>query len=273
MRTRIEVKRQRRGVGQRRLVDLFRVLRQARQRGREIAGFLVGHLEAGEVRRLADHLDGDRPRARQDLRPQDAGQQRRREARRGEDGQELAAIDVGHGVTKLTPALRHPVFGNNTQPRAICDEDPCVVGAVRSARLDRVRDSCHASTSEHRHGARGRHALGRDARRRPSVHRHAEHGPGRARGRPVSQRLRHDAALLAEPGQLPDRPVRAHPRHHRQHGAPQPHAQDVSGGTPARGLSDGILRQVAHGQRRQPASRLQSLGGACPARAKPSTRR
>ena len=145
-------------------------------------------------------------------------------------------------------------------PADAVDRQPSRVLRQRPSR----EPSCAArptAPTEHRHGARGRHALGRDARRRPSVHRDAAHGPGRARGRPVSQRLRHDAALLAEPGQLPDGPVRPHQRHHRQHGAPQPHASNIPGGTPTRGLSDGILRQVAHGQRRQPASRFQSLGG------------
>ena len=59
-------------------------------------------------------------------------------------------------------------------------------------------------------------------RGRPSVRRDAEHGSSGARGRALPERVRDDAALLAEPRQLPDRPVRAHERHHRQHRAPEP---------------------------------------------------
>ena len=67
--------------------------------------------------------------------------------------------------------------------------------------------------------------------------------------------------VLAEPRQLPDRPVPAHQRHHRQHRAAEPQPPGLSKGAAARRLSHRVLRQVAHGQRRQPPPRLRSLGG------------
>ena len=66
--------------------------------------------------------------------------------------------------------------------------------------------------------------------------------------------------VLAEPRQLPDRPVPAHQRHHRQHRAAEPQPAGLSKGAAARRLSHRVLRQVAHGQRRQPPPRLRSLG-------------
>ena len=79
-------------------------------------------------------------------------------------------------------------------------------------------------------------------------------------GMRFTERLCDDAALLAEPRELPHRPVRAHQRHHRQHRAAQPRSGHVSARAAARRLRDGLLRQVAHGQRRQPAARLHALG-------------
>ena len=96
----------------------------------------------------------------------------------------------------------------------------------------------------------------------PSLRADAEHRPPGARGRALPERLRHHAALLAQPGQHPDRPVRAPPRHPRQH-RPQ-RAEPQAGHVPARAagrrLRDGLHRQVAHGQRRHAPARLRPLG-------------
>ena len=102
--------------------------------------------------------------------------------------------------------------------------------------------------------------MGRDACGRTSVHRDAAHGSAGTGGHPLHGRLRDDAALLAEPGELPHWPVRAHQRHHRQHFAAQPRPRHLSARTAARRVRDRLLRQVAHGQRRQPAPRLHALG-------------
>ena len=83
-----------------------------------------------------------------------------------------------------------------------------------------------------------------------------------ARGRALHQRVRHDAAVLAEPGQLPDRPVSAHATASSTTPRVPSHALPVVPARAAEGrLSHRLLRQVAHGQRRQPAPGLRPLGG------------
>lgn len=80
------------------------------------------------------------------------------------------------------------------------------------ARRDSERCSTGHSTAatEHRHGPRRRHAMGRDEGGRPSVYRHSEHGSARARRSAFPERLRHDATLLSKPGEFSDRPVSTH---------------------------------------------------------------
>lgn len=114
---------------------------------------------------------------------------------------------------------------------------------------------------QHRLRARRRHAVGRLPRGRPPVRRDAAHGPSRARGRPLPERVRGHATLLAEPGQPADRPARPHARHRRQHRASEPRAADVPTWPASGRVPDRLLRQVAHGQRRQPASGVHALGG------------
>ena len=82
------------------------------------------------------------------------------------------------------------------------------------------------------------------------------------RRRDVSQRVHHDAALLAFAGQLSDRAICAHPRDHRQRRPlrRESQARDLSAAAAPGGLRNGLHRQVAHGQRRHAAPGFRSLG-------------
>ena len=50
----------------------------------------------------------------------------------------------------------------------------------------------------------------RGADRRPSIHRHAEHGPARSRRGAVHERVRDNPTLLTQPGDVSYRPVHPH---------------------------------------------------------------
>ena len=89
--------------------------------------------------------------------------------------------------------------------------------ATDPTRVDGSRERLGADEAERTAGRGGRSALGRHRRRRPSFRADAPHRPAGPRGRAVPERLRGDAAVLAQPRQHPDRPVHAPPRDPRQH--------------------------------------------------------
>ena len=98
-------------------------------------------------------------------------------------------------------------------------------------------------------------------RGRPSVPQDAEHRSRRQRRRPLPQRVLHQLAVLAQPRQLPERPLRAQPSGDQQlHRVPGQHPQ-LSAAAARRRLQDRLHRQVAHGRgERREAARLRLLG-------------
>ena len=102
----------------------------------------------------------------------------------------------------------------------------------------------------------------------------AHYRPAGARGRALPQCLRDDAAVLAEPRQHPDRPVRpAHgivdntDRERRATGS-----RTFAIPLQQAGYRHGVLRQMAHGQRRHPAAGVRPLGRDARAGRRRSTR-